>query len=149
MTTLEFAQRNLFGPLNIHKVMWETKNRHYAGGFGLHLSIYDMAKLGQLFLQKGRWKGKQIVSEKWVQEATKAALDCNYPGIDIKYGYQWWVHTTNGHKGYRAHGRGGQFVVVFPDLDMVIAVNSIIDPIQRQPSMHYDYLFHRITQAID
>lgn len=149
MSTLEFAQRHLFGPLNISKRMWEPMSGVYAGGQGLHLAVYDIAKLGQLFLQKGRWQGQQIVSEKWVSESTRAHVDFNFPGVDIQYGYQWWVLNINGYPAYRAHGRGGQFVVVIPALDMVIAVNSIPPNIlQKGNTMHYGALFERIAQSV-
>jgi CubicO group peptidase (beta-lactamase class C family) len=148
MSTLEFAKHFLFGPLQIKNIEWEVKNSIQMGGQGLELSIYDIAKLGQLFLQKGKWNTEQIVSEKWVQEATKVAYNCNYPGVDLKYGYKWWIYPVNKLPSYRAIGRGGQFIVVIPDLDMVIAVNSIINPQDYRYTFYYSYLFTMIAQAV-
>lgn len=150
MSTLEFAKKNLLDPLNITKYRWQTKNSVLTGGHGLELSIYDLAKLGQLFLQKGKWNGTQIVSEKWVQEATKAYINCGFKsrGYDVKYGYQWWVCPVNKISSYRAIGRGGQFIVVIPDLDMVIAVNSVVSPDLNQNVFFHSSLFDKIAQSV-
>jgi CubicO group peptidase (beta-lactamase class C family) len=150
MPTPEFARRYFFEPLNIKRYRWATKNGVLTGGHGLELSIYDLAKLGQLYLQKGKWNGRQIVSERWVQKATSASINCGfrYKWDAVKYGYQWWVFPVNKIPSFRAIGRGGQFVVVIPELDMVIAVNSVVKPDYRNVFI-YSPLFDKIARSVN
>jgi CubicO group peptidase (beta-lactamase class C family) len=123
----KFAERNLFGPLGITKYYWWS----YPTGFvqtggGLFLRPRDMAKIGYLYLNGGRWQGKQIVSEEWVKESTKNRVDAkqfpNWINAD-GYGYQWWLRSFKvGDRvipSYHAAGRGGQFIFVVPELDIV------------------------------
>lgn len=118
MPVTEFAERHLFGPLGIKDYHWgklPTGATHTGGG--LWLRPRDMAKMGFLYLNGGRWKDKQIVSEDWVRESTKQQVP--YFG----YGYQWWLRTfrLRDHltSGYTAQGLGGQFILVLPELKMV------------------------------
>jgi CubicO group peptidase (beta-lactamase class C family) len=124
----KFAERYLFGPLGISDYYWEKfPNGSVNTGGGLMLRPRDMAKIGQLYLNGGRWQGKQIVSEEWVKESTKqqsgAAPLPTWVPETAGYGYQWWLgsfHVCDQVIGwYGAAGRGGQLVVVFPDLQMV------------------------------
>jgi len=123
----KFAEHHLFEPLGISKSYWWS----YPSGFvqtggGLFLRPRDMAKIGQLFLDGGRWKGKQIVSEAWVKASTTNYIDAKQFPNWIKadgYGYQWWLRSFKvGDRvipSFHAAGRGGQFIFVFPDLKMV------------------------------
>ena len=123
----KFAERTLFGPLGITNYYWWS----YPSGFvqtggGLCLRPRDMAKIGYLYLNGGRWQGKQIVSEEWVKESTKNRVDAkqfpNWINAD-GYGYQWWLRSFKvGDRvipSYHAAGRGGQFIFVVPELDIV------------------------------
>jgi hypothetical protein len=82
-----------------------------------------MAKFGLLYLNKGVWNGQQVVPREWVEESTspKESIgpDLNYP-MAIKYGYWWWIPA----QGYQARGYNGQYIIVRPDLKMVVAVTS-------------------------
>ena len=85
-----------------------------------------MAKLGYLYLKKGKWCGEQIVSEKWIEEATSEHIKLN---SQIKsYGYQWWLYRYDINnkiiEGYSANGHGGQHIFVFPSLDAVIVLTA-------------------------
>jgi CubicO group peptidase (beta-lactamase class C family) len=122
----KFAERALFAPLGIANYRWTRmpSGAPLAAG-GLYLRPRDMAKLGLLMLDDGRWKGRQIVSSRWVAESThqQTATD-QYP-----YGYYW--HLTNAkHRhvkdadGYLALGQGGQIIGVFPALELVVVVTS-------------------------
>jgi CubicO group peptidase (beta-lactamase class C family) len=122
MTTLEFAQTSLFGPLNITPVSWSRDLAGwYKGGYDLRMTTECMAKFGFLFLNNGTWDGEQILSEEWVQTSTSAITDVNdYTG----YGYQWWSTPELGM--YSARGLYGQFIFVIPEQDIVVAFSSSV-----------------------
>jgi CubicO group peptidase (beta-lactamase class C family) len=118
--TLDFARRELFEPLGIADFGWETDPDGTAcGGWGLRLTPRDMAKLGYLYLNEGRWDGRQVVSAEWVRQATErhVALDDGFG-----YGYQWWTDERLG--AYFARGKSGQLVVVIPKEQTVVVVTS-------------------------
>ena len=124
MTSQAYADENLFGPLGIEDYSWDTDASGNAiGGWGLWLTPRQMAKLGYLFLHKGEWDGRQIVSESWVEQATQAHVNTGDDGGG--YGYQWWVLPNLG--GYAALGRAGQTIFVAPDLDLVVVTTAEID----------------------
>jgi CubicO group peptidase (beta-lactamase class C family) len=90
-----------------------------------------MAKIGCLFLNGGRWQGKQIVSEKWVEVSTKPQIGTGQlPAWFLAdgYGYQWWLGSfpVRGQfvESYNARGRGGQFIIVFPTLQLVAVLTG-------------------------
>jgi CubicO group peptidase (beta-lactamase class C family) len=116
---LAFARREFFEPLGIHDVMWETDSQGNNHGWGdLQLHPRDMAKIGQLFLQRGQWRGRQIVPESWIREATREHVDRTIN--NDHYGYFWWVKGTNFPGMFEAVGRGGQRINVWPKEDLVI-----------------------------
>lgn len=128
---LRFAEKNLFQPLGITNLRWETDRKGIAiGGWGLNITPRDMAKLGYLFLNQGAWDGKQIVSSRWVQAATTRHIDTDG---ELGYGYQWWIYPT--HNAYTALGRYGQTIFVAPDLNLIVVTTAQIeeghDPIFR------------------
>ena len=120
----KFAEHYLFKPLGISKYYWSNDPRGFVRtGSGLALRPRDMAKIGQLFLDGGRWKGKQVVSEEWVKASTTNYIDAkefpNWIAAD-GYGYQWWLGSFKAGDrvipSFHAAGRGGQFIFVFPQL---------------------------------
>jgi CubicO group peptidase (beta-lactamase class C family) len=118
ITELEFARQNLLEPLGITDVAWESDPQGYTHGWGdLHLLPRDAAKLGYLFLHSGAWDGQQIVPADWVQEAVKAQHET---GSSDDYGYGWWVSED----GYHAMGRGGQYIVVYPQVDIILVATG-------------------------
>ena len=150
-STLDFAKQYLFEPLGIQSAYWhEDQQGYHIGGFGLGLSARDLAKFGFLYLNNGYWNGQSIVSESWVNESTSQQIQAvSYPIYGkFGYGYQWWVKKVDGCKSYRAWGRRGQFIVVVPELDLVIAVTS--NPVQPHPptSIHYNPLFDLVAAAV-
>lgn len=122
---VDFLEPRLFEPLGIEKPEWDTCPRGInTGGWGLHIRTEDIAKLGQLYLQKGIWNGKQILSEKWVEMATsKQVSNGSNPDNDWEqgYGFQFWRCR---HNCYRGDGAMGQFCIVMPNQDAVIAITS-------------------------
>ena len=120
---MEYLRPRLWEPLGIRNVFWETCPRGIVkGGWGLFISTEDAAKLGQLSLQKGKWQGWQILSEEWVAAATSKHMDTPEAMGPYGYGYQVWMGGRPG--SYTFNGMLGQNVVVYPDLDMVIALNA-------------------------
>jgi CubicO group peptidase (beta-lactamase class C family) len=130
ISTLEYAQEKLFGPLGITGVTWETDPQGIPlGNTGLMLSPRDMAKLGYLYLNRGGWNGEQIVPAKWVGESTAKHMETKglmNAAEDDGYGYFWWIDA---YGGYSAHGFGGQYIFVVPKLNLVaVFTSSLTDP---------------------
>ncbi len=122
MTTLEFAQQYLFEPLGIREVLWETDPQGYYHGWGdLSLHPHDMAKIGLLFLQQGRWEDEQIVSRNWVKQARVAQSET--PEDEDPYGYGWWI-SPDLEGVYRADGRNGQYIFILPGWNMVVVATG-------------------------
>jgi len=118
-----FATLHLFRPMGITNVNWSTSsNGIYHTGGGLSLRSRDMLKFGLLFLNKGNWDGEQLISENWIETSTKQQ------GPNSGYGYQWWLATyqisNKVFNGYTAAGRGGQFIVVLSQLNMVVVFTA-------------------------
>ncbi len=127
MTAFEFARQNLFEPLGIRDVIWPADPQGVTRGWGdIRLHTRDAAKLGYLWLNKGVWEGRQIVSRQWVEASVKPLLPTGGSGDDY-YGYGWWVSTVQEKDdvdSYRADGRGGQYVAVVPALNVVLATTG-------------------------
>lgn len=97
-------------------------------GYGhLKMTARDMLKLGNLFLDQGRWEGEQLLSRGWVQEATSPAVATDFGFGGAHYGYQWWVTHAGDHPAFTAVGYGGQLIEVVPDLDLVVVASTWID----------------------
>lgn len=118
----KFAEKYLFSPLGITNVNWgHTSDKEIIpSGKRLYMTSRDMAKIGQLMLNKGAWHTEQIVSEKWVAEATTSKTKITGLG----YGYFWWTipFQINGKEfiSKTATGNGGQYIMIIPELDMVV-----------------------------
>jgi len=122
--TKEYADSVLFDPLGISDVQWSKDNQGiYIGGSELFLKPRDMAKFGQLYLDGGVWNGRQIVPKAWVAESTspKTAIGIDScSGNPDSYGYWWWIPSGT----YQARGANGQYIIVKPDLKMVVVATS-------------------------
>ena len=120
-TLTEYLTPRLFAPLGITKYYWETCPKGITkGGWGLFLCAEDMAKLGQLYLQKGKWNGQQLVSEYWIEISTARHLKTQ--NDTYGYGYQLWMEQRPGSFEY--NGMLGQNVIIYPDMDMVLVTNA-------------------------
>lgn len=118
----DFAEQYLFKPLGILDVAWMTDRQgipYGAGGF--RLTPRDMAKLGYLYLRKGQWEGRQIVSSGWVDVSTQRYADVD---VDPHFGYGYHWFTVPSMKGFAAVGLGGQIVLVIPESDLVIVTTA-------------------------
>ena len=144
-TSLEYLKPRLFEPLGIENPRWDSSPEgNSLGGYGLYLRTEDMAKFGQLYLQKGRWNGKQLIPRKWAQEATSKQISNDKedhakigPDWTEGYGFQFWRCR---HNAFRADGAGGQFIVVMPDQDVVVAITADSDNMQAELDAIFDNL---------
>lgn len=127
---LQFAETNLFGPLGITKYQWQklSGNYYFASG-GLSLRPRDMAKIGLLFLNKGRWNGIPIISEQWINESTQGYSVPTFPFSTFAtgYGYQWWLNSVNSGgrviSYIQAAGYGEQLMFILPAVDLILVFN--------------------------
>lgn len=152
MSVLDYARDRLLDPLGIatrpayegqvpHDFEYWTESGFRTPGFawmtapdgthtgasGMKLRADDLVKLGELYLNEGRWQGRQIVPEEWVHQATA-------PDSPNQYGYLWWIRQVGGHHGYAAVGSGGQVILVVPDHKMIVVTSTRMtegDPIFR------------------
>ena len=144
-TSLEFLKPRLFAPLGIGNPVWDSSPEgNSLGGYGLKLCTEDVAKFGQLYLQKGKWNGKQLISEKWIEQATSKQVTNDQAGhsklgIDWiqGYGFQFWRCT---HNAFRGDGAGGQLCVMIPDKDVVIAITAQTGNFQGEMNAIWDKL---------
>jgi CubicO group peptidase (beta-lactamase class C family) len=140
-TVLDFLGPRLFEPLGVASPTWEASAQGISlGGFGLSLRTEDIAKFGQLYLQKGQWRGKQIVPSAWVEAATSLqASNGSDPSSDWDqgYGYQFWRCR---HGFYRGDGAFGQFCVVMPQYDAVIAMTGATKDLQSVLNVVWDLI---------
>jgi CubicO group peptidase (beta-lactamase class C family) len=127
----DFAQKNLFTPLDIELGEWTTDWEGYRIGHGeIYLNPREMAKFGILYLNEGKYNGNQIIPADWVkdslktytEDAWKYRVGKNFK--DIGYGYQWWSARAGKHNYNLAWGHGGQQIVIFEDQNMVIVVTA-------------------------
>ena len=130
-TVLDYLQPRLFEPLGIANPTWEVSPQGIStGGYGLSIRTEDIARFGQLYLQKGMWQGKRLVPEAWVEAATaRQVSNGSSPTSDWDqgYGYQFWRCR---HGGYRGDGAFGQYCIVLPEQDAVIAITSGLKDMQ-------------------
>lgn len=148
---IDYLKPRLFEPLAIQGMDWEVDPRGInTGGWGLRLKTEDMAKFGQLFLQKGKWNGAQILPSSWIEEATTLKIyqapDAPQSRKDSSdwmqgYCYQMWRCR---HNCYRADGAYGQYIIVMPDQDAVIAITSETSDMQNEINLVWDYLLPAI-----
>jgi CubicO group peptidase (beta-lactamase class C family) len=144
---IDYLTPRLFEPLGITGMDWETDSRGInTGGWGLRLKTEDMAKFVQLFLQKGKWSGKQLLAAGWIEEASSMHImqDPNAPQSKKDssdwlqgYGYQMWRCR---HNAYRGDGAYGQFMIVIPEHDAVVALTAESEDLQGEIDLVWDHL---------
>ena len=119
MKVLDYLKIKLFNPMNISVVNWEESPEGVnTGGWGLHIQSESLAKVGQMWLDGGVWKGEQLVSRKWITQMSTRQAN----GGDYGYGYQTWMCAYPG--AVRADGALGQYVIVVPEKDVVIVLTE-------------------------
>ncbi|ULQ52071.1 ChbG/HpnK family deacetylase [Flavihumibacter fluvii] len=152
---VDFLQPRLFAPLHIKEIDWETDPQGInTGGWGLRLKTEDMAKFGQLFLQKGIWQSKQIIPAAWIEEASTMKIMQDPSAPEEKksksdwlqgYCYQMW---RGRHNSFRGDGAFGQYILVIPDEDVVVAITSETGDMQAELDMVWDHLLPIFQEPI-
>jgi CubicO group peptidase (beta-lactamase class C family) len=144
----DYLTPRLFEPLNIADAAWGVCPRGINfGGFGLSVRTEDIAKFGQLYLQKGLWAGKQIIPKKWIEEATSKHIsngDLAESDWAQGYGYQFWRCR---HNAYRGDGAFGQYCVVMPEKEAVFAATSAVNDMQAVLNKVWDILLPAMEDA--
>jgi CubicO group peptidase (beta-lactamase class C family) len=124
----DLVKQHIFTPLGIRDYYWERgPDGVYLAAHGLHLRPRDLAKIGQLLLDRGEWRGTRVVSEEWLQLATTeqtTSTTRDRKGRFFPYGYYFWIVPG---VGFAAWGHGGQFILVVPSEDMVIVQVALPD----------------------
>ena len=150
---VDYLTPRLFEPLHIDKPRWEESPQGIScGGWGLWLKTEDLAKMGQLLLQKGEWNGKQLIPAEWVEEMSKKQVESINPGTRIEeaeskgmtketsdwmqgYGYQMWRCRPG---CFRADGARGQYIIVVPDRNAVVAITSDVEDLQGELNLVWE-----------
>ena len=150
---VDYLDTRLFQPLHIDTPKWdESPQGINCGGWGLYLKTEDLAKMGQLLLQQGEWNGKQIIPAEWVSEMSKKQVESVNPGTRMDdaeakgmtvetsdwmqgYGYQMWRCRPG---CFRADGARGQYIIVVPDKNAVIAITSDVEDLQGELNLVWD-----------
>ena len=119
----DFGCKYLFEPIGIKNVVWPPDPQGRTHGWGdSHFFAHDLARIGYLYLHKGNWNGKQIISSDWVARSTEVHASTGRPGVD--YGYGWWLYPDQNPREFSANGRGGQKITVWPDKDMIVVITG-------------------------
>jgi CubicO group peptidase (beta-lactamase class C family) len=145
--TIDYLKPRLFDPLGIKGMDWETDTKGTnTGGWGLRLKTEDMAKFAELFLQKGKWNGQQLLPKGWAEEAgtMKIMQDPNAPpskkdSSDWLQGYCFQMWRCR-HNAFRGDGAFGQFMIVMPDQDAALAITAETADMQEEINLVWDYL---------
>jgi len=147
----DYLRPRLFEPLGIEGYDWEESPEGVnSGGWGLRVKTEDMAKFGQLYLQKGMWNGEQVIPAEWVEEATTFKIDQApdaLPGVKSSsdwmqgYCYQFWRSRNN---AFRADGAFGQYIIIMPEKDAVVAITCESPDMQDEINLVWDYILPAI-----
>ena len=138
---VDYLGPRLFEPLGIGEVAWQQRPTGRDTGFtGLHAATDAIAKLGQLYLQRGVWEGERLLPEEWVEQATRVQVDNSAlgwgPDWEQGYGFQFWMSRH----GYRGDGAFGQFCLILPEQDAVIAITSETTDMQAVLDLVWEHL---------
>lgn len=150
-TVLDYLKPRLFEPLGIESPRWDQSPQEISiGGYGLFLKTEDIAKFGQLYLQQGNWNGQQLIPREWIAMATsKQVENGDNPESDWNqgYGFQFWQCR---HGAYRGDGMAGQFCIVIPEHDVVIALTANCNDMQGELNVVWEKLLPALhSDAID
>jgi CubicO group peptidase (beta-lactamase class C family) len=147
----EFLDERLFGPMGIEHAEWDRVASGAAFGFhGLHLTTEAIAAFGELLLRRGRWGDQQLVPREWVELATTAHVETRplpnwpeNPDFQSGYGYQFWI----ARHGYHGHGSWGQYCVVAPEHELVIAFTGTVEQSDVLPGLFWDHLLDDVAEG--
>lgn len=146
---LDYLKPRLLEPLGIENATWEVSPQGiHTGGYGLNITTEDIAKFGQLYLNKGLWQGKRILSEAWIEEASaRQTSNGGSPESDWEqgYGYQFWRCR---HEAFRGDGAFGQYCIVMPQQDAVLAITGGLDDMQMPLNIVWEHLLPAMSADV-
>lgn len=146
MNTLEFANRYLFGPMDIRVTGWDRDPQgYYLGGNNMAMRPRDLGKIGQLLMDVGVYNGEQLVSREWIIRSVQPVTG-RIAGVE-NYGYLWFSRSAGDYYMVYAFGNGGQYLMILPELDAVITVTTRNETIE-QTRAYRQNLFHTIDSEI-
>lgn len=138
MSTEQFGQKHLFEKLKMSVVHWkQDPNDVHCGGFNFYMAPLDLVKFSLLYLNKGTYKGEQIIPKRWVEDSTDLIVETD----GVFYGYYWWIDFMKGRKVYMAWGFGGQFIYIIPSLKMTVVITA--DTYHYSSEFNADYIVKR------
>ena len=129
-STLEYANQNLFEPMGIDCDAWEQDPQgYYFGGTSMYFTPQEMALLGYTYLNDGRLNGIQIVPAEWVELTLTPSTNAQHPNAwgalkNYNYAWLWWLGQINDYNLFMGLGYAGQFVMVFPELNLIVVVTA-------------------------
>jgi CubicO group peptidase (beta-lactamase class C family) len=124
-TAAEFAASQLFQPLGIKKYYWLKSSGYSKSISGLSLTSRDMAKIGYLYLNHGKWDTTEVVSQNWVSESTRSQIRIDAAAEYFRdYGFLWWASSFGDYEAFFAYGFAGQLIVVMPEPDLVVVITA-------------------------
>ena len=148
-TLLDYLTPRLFAPLGIQGAKWDTHpNGVNFGGWGLYLKTEDIARFGQLYLQQGHWQGQQLIPSGWVEQATAKQVENGTDPISDwaqGYGFQFWRCLPSGT--YRGDGAFGQYCIVMPEQDAVLAITGGLPDMQPPLQLVWEHLLPAMQPA--
>ena len=156
-STLQFAERYLFQPLDIHNVQWEKdRDGFHIGGSELFMTPRAMTKFGVMYLNGGEYAGRQIVPKDWVTESTMTQIEGLFHGARVKYGYLWWVDIGNqlftyldNEKDFLAMGVHGQRIYICPNLDTVVVITADQSDESQCDILIRDFIMPAFSKEVD
>ena len=156
MKMMNYLQKNMFDKIGITKA-WTTYSPQGipCGGWGMNMTTRELARFGQLYLNRGKWGDEYVLSPFWVDLATARQTWSGWQNVGVKalgegtdweqgYCFQFWRCT---HGAYRADGAGGQYTVVMPEQDMVISAHAGIDDFQKELNLIWDNILPGVKDA--
>ena len=156
MKMMDYLQKNMFDKIGITKA-WTTYSPQGipCGGWGMNMTTRELARFGQLYLNRGKWGEEHVLSPFWVDLATARHTWSGWKNVGVKalgegtdweqgYGFQFWRCT---HGAYRADGAGGQYTVVMPEQDMVVSANAGCNDFQKELNLIWDNLLPGVKDA--
>ena len=156
MKMMDYLQKNMFDQIGITKA-WTTYSPQGipCGGWGMNMTTRELARFGQLYLNRGRWDGKRVLSSDWVSLATTRQTWSGWQNVGVKalgegtdweqgYGFQFWRCR---HGAYRADGAGGQYTVVIPEKDMVVSAHAGLGDFPKELDLIWDNLLPVLKDA--
>lgn len=137
----KYCDERLFKKLNITDYYWNTNMDDIEN---MEITVRDVAKLGYLFLKKGKWEDKQLFSEEYWKAATSEKIIA-MTHENTEYGYLWWIQELAGYKTFFASGFGGQYLCVIPEQEMIMVITSQMD----RPHIENKFLIRNLLLDIN